>query len=42
MAALRPMMRTLSGRALGVLGYSAAKATVVNLARNYASILAEH
>jgi SDR family mycofactocin-dependent oxidoreductase len=42
MAALRPMMRTLSGRTLGVLGYSAAKAAVVNLARNYASILAEH
>ncbi|GAA4753000.1 mycofactocin-coupled SDR family oxidoreductase [Nocardioides endophyticus] len=42
MAALRPMMRTLEGRTLGVLGYSAAKAAVVNLARNYASVLAEH
>lgn len=42
MAALRPMMRTLEGRTLGVLGYSAAKAGVMNLARNYASVLAEH
>lgn len=42
MAALRPMMRTENGRTLGVLGYSAAKAALVNLARNYASILAVH
>jgi SDR family mycofactocin-dependent oxidoreductase len=42
MAALRPMMRTENGKTLGVLGYSAAKAGLVNLARNYASVLAEH
>ncbi|GAA1844833.1 mycofactocin-coupled SDR family oxidoreductase [Pseudonocardia ailaonensis] len=42
MAALKPMMRTLGGRTLGGLGYSAAKAAVVNLAQNYASILAAH
>ncbi len=42
MAALRPMMRTLQGRTLGLLAYSAAKAGVMNLSRNYASVLAEH
>jgi SDR family mycofactocin-dependent oxidoreductase len=40
MAACQPMMRTLDGRTLGLLGYSAAKAALVNLAQNYASILA--
>jgi SDR family mycofactocin-dependent oxidoreductase len=42
MAACQPMMRTLDGRTLGLLGYSAAKAGLVNLAQNYASILAVH
>jgi SDR family mycofactocin-dependent oxidoreductase len=38
-AALQPMMRTEGQHTLGLLGYSAAKAGVSNLARNYASIL---
>ncbi len=42
MAALQPMMRTESSHTYGLLGYSAAKAALVNLARNYASILAYH
>jgi SDR family mycofactocin-dependent oxidoreductase len=42
MAACQPMMRTLNGRTLGLLGYSAAKAALVNLAQNYASVLAAH
>ena len=42
MAALEPMMRTLDGRTLGMLGYSAAKAALINLAQNYASVLACH
>jgi SDR family mycofactocin-dependent oxidoreductase len=42
MAGLRPMMRTESSHTYGLLGYSAAKAALVNLARNYASILAVH
>ena len=42
MAAAVPMMRTLGGRTLGLLGYSAAKAALLNLAQNYASILAYH
>lgn len=42
MAALRPMMRTLKGRTMGLLGYSAAKAALMNLARNYASVLGAH
>jgi SDR family mycofactocin-dependent oxidoreductase len=42
MAALKPMMRTESSHSYGLLGYSAAKAGLVNLARNYASILAAH
>jgi SDR family mycofactocin-dependent oxidoreductase len=42
MAALKPMMRTESSHSYGLLGYSAAKAGLVNLARNYASILAVH
>jgi SDR family mycofactocin-dependent oxidoreductase len=42
MAALQPMMRTENSHTYGLLGYSAAKAALVNLARNYASILAAH
>lgn len=42
MAALGPMMRTEESHTLGLLGYSAAKSALVNLARNYASILARH
>ena len=42
MAGVTPMMRTLGGRTLGLLGYSAAKAALINLAQNYASILAYH
>jgi NAD(P)-dependent dehydrogenase (short-subunit alcohol dehydrogenase family) len=42
MAALNPMMRTEEAHTLGLLGYSAAKLALVNLARNYASILARH
>jgi NAD(P)-dependent dehydrogenase (short-subunit alcohol dehydrogenase family) len=42
MAAVQPMMRTLAGHTLGLLGYCAAKAALVNLAQNYASILAYH
>jgi SDR family mycofactocin-dependent oxidoreductase len=42
MAAVMPMMRTLGGKTLGLLGYSAAKEALVNLTRNYASILAAH
>jgi SDR family mycofactocin-dependent oxidoreductase len=41
-AALHPAMRTENGKTLGVLGYAAAKAALMNLARNYASVLAEH
>ncbi len=42
MAALQPLVRTTNGATLGMLGYSAAKAGVLNLMRNYASILAEY
>jgi SDR family mycofactocin-dependent oxidoreductase len=42
MAALTPMMRTEESHTLGLLGYSAAKFALVNLAQNYASILAPH
>lgn len=42
MAAVQPMMRTLDGHTLGLLGYGAAKAALVNLAENYASALAGH
>jgi SDR family mycofactocin-dependent oxidoreductase len=42
MAAVQPMMRTEDGKTLGFLGYSAAKEALVNLMRNYASILASH
>jgi SDR family mycofactocin-dependent oxidoreductase len=42
MAALQPMMRTENAHTYGLLGYSAAKAALINLARNYASILAVH
>jgi SDR family mycofactocin-dependent oxidoreductase len=42
MAAVAPMARTLAGRTLGLLGYGAAKAALLNLVQNYASILAYH
>ncbi len=42
MAGVVPTMRTLGGRTLGLLGYSAAKAALVNLMENYASMLAYH
>jgi SDR family mycofactocin-dependent oxidoreductase len=42
MAALQPLMRTENAHTYGLLGYSAAKAALINLARNYASILAVH
>jgi SDR family mycofactocin-dependent oxidoreductase len=42
MAAVQPMARTEAAKTLGLLGYSAAKEGLVNLMRNYASILAEH
>jgi SDR family mycofactocin-dependent oxidoreductase len=42
MAGVRPMMRTQSGHTLGLLGYSAAKAALVNLMENYASLLSYH
>jgi SDR family mycofactocin-dependent oxidoreductase len=42
MAALKPMMLTMNSHSYGNLGYSAAKAALINLARNYASILAVH
>jgi NAD(P)-dependent dehydrogenase (short-subunit alcohol dehydrogenase family) len=40
--AVRPMMRTLGGRTLGMLGYCAVKGGLVTLMENYASILAPH
>jgi SDR family mycofactocin-dependent oxidoreductase len=42
MAGVIPSMRTLDFCTLGLLGYSAAKAALVNLAENYASVLAHH
>ncbi|GED99831.1 short-chain dehydrogenase/reductase [Gordonia spumicola] len=42
MAAEQPMMRTEIGHSMGNLGYAAAKAGVVNMAANYASLLASH
>ena len=42
MAGLQPMVRTESGRTLGMLGYSAAKSALANLVQNYASMLARH
>ncbi|WP_328810485.1 mycofactocin-coupled SDR family oxidoreductase [Rhodococcus sp. NBC_00294] len=42
MASVQPIMRTLGGRTLGGLAYGAAKAGVVNLMENYASVLAPH
>lgn len=42
MAGVQPMMRTEGAHSPGLLGYSAAKAALVNLGRNYASILARH
>ena len=38
----QPMMRTLQGQTLGLLGYCAAKAALVNLCQNYASALARY
>jgi NAD(P)-dependent dehydrogenase (short-subunit alcohol dehydrogenase family) len=40
MAALLPMMRTEGRHTYGMLGYSAAKSALLNLCRNYASLLA--
>ena len=42
MAAVQPSMRTEAAKNMGSLGYAAAKEALVNLMRNYASILAEH
>jgi len=42
MGALTPMMRTEGKHSMGMLGYTAAKAALVNLSRNYASFLAFH
>ncbi|WP_306303776.1 mycofactocin-coupled SDR family oxidoreductase [Rhodococcus wratislaviensis] len=42
MAAVKPQMRTFGAHSLGLLGYSAAKAALVNVAQNYASLLAYH
>lgn len=42
MAALRPLVRTTKAATLGMLGYSAAKAGVLNLMQNYASSLGEY
>ena len=42
MAGVMPMMRTERGQTLGLLGYCAAKAALVSLAQNYASMLAYH
>ena len=42
MAGVQPMVRTESGRTLGMLGYSAAKSALANLVQNYASMLARH
>lgn len=42
MSAVQPVMRTEAGKTLGLLGYAASKEAVVNLMRNYASILAAH
>lgn len=42
MGAVQPMMRTEHNKTLGLLGYCSAKLALVNLMRNYASILAVH
>ncbi len=42
MAAVQPTMRTERAKTLGMLAYSAAKAGLINLMRNYASVLAVH
>jgi SDR family mycofactocin-dependent oxidoreductase len=39
---VKPMMRTLDAKTLGMLSYTAVKAGVVNLMENYASILASY
>ncbi|ETD33294.1 mycofactocin-coupled SDR family oxidoreductase [Williamsia sp. D3] len=41
-ASERPSVRTLGGKTMGLLGYCAAKAGVVMLMENYASMLGEH
>lgn len=41
-ASVRPSVRTLGGKTMGLLGYCAAKAGVVSLMENYASMLGEH
>jgi SDR family mycofactocin-dependent oxidoreductase len=41
-ASIRPSLRTLGGKTMGLMGYCAAKAGVVSLMENYASILAAH
>ena len=41
-ASVRPSIRTLGGKTMGLLGYCAAKAGLVSLMENYASILASH
>jgi SDR family mycofactocin-dependent oxidoreductase len=42
MAGVVPLMRTEHAKTLGMLGYAAAKAGLVQLMRNYASFLAAH
>ncbi len=42
MAALKPMSRTVQGHSLGLMGYCAAKAGLISLCENYASILAQY
>jgi len=41
-ASLRPSVRTLGGKTMGLLGYCAAKGGVDSLMENYASMLASH
>jgi len=41
-ASVRPSVRTLGGKTMGLLGYCAAKGGVDSLMENYASILASH
>ncbi|MGD0699289.1 MAG: mycofactocin-coupled SDR family oxidoreductase [Trebonia sp.] len=42
LAGLQPMMVTENAHTYGLLGYSTAKAGLVSLARNYASLLGQH
>jgi SDR family mycofactocin-dependent oxidoreductase len=41
-AGMKPTIRTENAHTLGLLAYSAAKAALINLAENYASLLAPH